>query len=52
MADTSTCDHKQAYQAHLASHTIGETFGRTVAFLNLAAANALSITVTGAHAGS
>jgi hypothetical protein len=41
----------RAYQAHVASHTMGETFGRTAAFLNLAAANALSVTVTGAHAG-
>jgi hypothetical protein len=41
----------RAYQAHLAGNTIGETFGQTAAFLNLAAADALSITVTGAHAG-
>jgi len=41
----------RAYQAQLADHTIGETFGRTAAFLNLAAASALSVTVKGAHAG-
>jgi hypothetical protein len=41
----------RAYQAHLAGQPIGTTFGRTAAFLNLAAADALSITGTGAHAG-
>ncbi len=41
----------QAYQTHLAGQTIGETFGRTAAFLTLAATEALSITVTDAHAG-
>jgi hypothetical protein len=30
----------RGYQAHLAGHTIGETFGRVAAFLKLAAANA------------
>jgi hypothetical protein len=30
----------QGYQAHLAGHTIGETFGPAAAFLKLAAANA------------
>ena len=30
----------RAYQAHLASHPIGETFGRATAFLKLTAANA------------
>jgi len=29
----------RAYQAQLAGHTIGETFGRVTAFLNLASAN-------------
>jgi len=33
-----------AYQAHLAGQPIGQTFGRAAAFLNLAAARALSIT--------
>jgi hypothetical protein len=41
----------RAYQAHLAGQPVGTTFGRTAAFLNLAAADALSITGTGAHAG-
>jgi hypothetical protein len=41
----------RAYQAWLAGHTIGETFGRTAAFLKLAAANAPSITDAGTHAG-
>jgi hypothetical protein len=40
----------RAYQAHLAAHAIGETFGRAAAFLNLAAANATA-TVTTAQAG-
>jgi hypothetical protein len=30
----------RGYQAHLAGHTIGETFGKAAAFLKLAAANA------------
>jgi hypothetical protein len=34
----------RAYQAHLAGHTIEETFARAAAFLNLAAANAPAIT--------
>jgi hypothetical protein len=33
----------RAYQAHLAGHTIGESFGRAAAFLQLAAAGAASI---------
>jgi hypothetical protein len=33
----------KAYQAELADHTIGEVFGRAVAFLKLAAANATPI---------
>jgi hypothetical protein len=41
----------QAYQAHLSGHTIGETFGRTAAFLRLASADAQSVTVAGTHAG-
>jgi hypothetical protein len=32
----------RAYQGHLASHTIGETFGRAVTFLRLTGANAAS----------
>jgi hypothetical protein len=40
----------RAYQAQLAGHTIGEIFGRAVAFLELTAANAPSITDIGAHA--
>lgn len=32
------------YQAQLAGHTIGETFGRAAAFLKLAAASAQAIT--------
>jgi hypothetical protein len=42
----------RAYQAQLAGRTIGEIFGRAVAFLELAAANAPSITDIGAHAAS
>jgi hypothetical protein len=38
----------RAYQAHLAGHTVGETFGRATAFLKLAGANAFSITETSA----
>jgi hypothetical protein len=41
----------QAYQAHLAGHTIGETFGRAAAFLKLAAANAPAITDASLQAG-
>ena len=40
----------RSYQAHLAGHTIGETFGRAAAFLKLTAANAPAITGTSAHA--
>jgi hypothetical protein len=40
-----------AYQAHLASHTTGETFGQAAKFLKLAAAKALVITDASAHAG-
>ena len=39
----------QAYQARLAGHTIGTTFGRAVAFLQLAADRAASLSDT-AHA--
>ena len=39
----------RAYQAQLAGHTIGETFGRAVAFLELAAASTTSITDLSAH---
>ena len=38
----------RAYQAYLAGHTVGETFGRATAFLKLAGANAPSITETSA----
>ena len=41
----------RAYQAHLAGHTIGETFGRATAFLKLAAANAPAITDASVQAG-
>jgi hypothetical protein len=41
----------RAFQAHLAGQPIGETFGRASAFLNVVAASALSITVSGAHGG-
>ena len=41
----------RGYQAHLAGHTIGETFGRVTAFLKLAAANAPPITDANVHAG-
>jgi hypothetical protein len=41
----------RAYQAHLAAHTIGETFGRVAAFLKLAATNEPSVTDASAHAG-
>ena len=40
----------RAYQAQLAGHTIGETFGRAAQFLNLAAANAPAITDTSVQA--
>jgi len=40
----------QAYQAHLAADTLGESFGRAAAFLKLAAANTSSLTGTSAHA--
>ena len=41
----------QAYQAQLAGHTIGETFGRASAFLKLAAADTPAITDANVHAG-
>jgi hypothetical protein len=41
----------RAYQAQLAGHTIGETFGRAAEFLNLAAANTPAITDTSIQAG-
>src|SRR5437763_14699705 len=34
----------RAYQAYLAGHAIGETFGQAAAFLNLAVAKAASVT--------
>jgi hypothetical protein len=40
----------RAYQAEMAGHTIGEIFGRVVAFLELTAANAPSITDLSAYA--
>ena len=40
----------RAYQDQLAGHTIGEIFGRAVAFLELTAANAPSLTDVTAHA--
>lgn len=40
----------RAYQACLAGHTVGPAFGRTAEFLNLVAANALSVTGPDAHA--
>jgi hypothetical protein len=40
----------RAYQDQLAGHTIGEIFGRAVAFLELTAANAPSMTDISAHA--
>jgi hypothetical protein len=40
----------QAYQAQLAGHTIGETFGRAAKFLKLAAAKTPAITDTSAYA--
>ena len=41
----------RAYQAHLAGHTLGPTFGRAAEFLNLAAAHALSTMGAAAPAG-
>jgi hypothetical protein len=41
----------RAYQAQLAGHTIGETFGRATAFLKLAAAAAPAVTDSGVRAG-
>jgi hypothetical protein len=41
----------RAYQAHLAGHTIGETFGRAAEFLKLAAANTRTITDASVQAG-
>jgi hypothetical protein len=41
----------QAYQAQLAGHTIGETFGRATTFLKLAVADAPTLTVASAQAG-
>ena len=40
----------RAYQAQLAGHTIGETFGRAAEFLKLAATNAPSVTGASTHA--
>jgi hypothetical protein len=40
----------RAFQAQLAGHTIGETFGRAAEFLKLAAANAPSVTDASTHA--
>lgn len=40
----------QAYQAQLAGHAIGETFGRAAGFLKLAAANVPAITDASVHA--
>jgi hypothetical protein len=42
----------RAYQAQLAGHTIGETFGRAAAFLSLTATNTAAITKVSAHAAS
>jgi hypothetical protein len=39
-----------AYEAQLAGHTIGETFGRATAFLKLAVADAPSLSDASAHA--
>jgi hypothetical protein len=41
----------RGYQAHLAGHTIGETFGRAAEFLKLAAAHASPITDASVRAG-
>jgi hypothetical protein len=40
----------RAYQADLVGHTIGEIFGRAVAFLQLTAAKATPVSDVGAHA--
>jgi hypothetical protein len=40
----------RAYQSDLVGHTIGEIFGRAVAFLQLTAANAIPVSNVGAHA--
>ena len=40
----------RAYGAHLAGHTVGEVFGRAAAFLELAAAKAISVTDASADA--
>ena len=40
----------QAYQAQLAGHTIGATFGRATEFLKLAAADVTSMTDISAQA--
>jgi hypothetical protein len=39
----------RAYQAQLAGHTIGETFGRAAAFLKLATANSAAAVAVGPH---
>jgi hypothetical protein len=41
----------RAYQAQLAGHTIGETFGRATTFLKLAVADAPALTDASAQAG-
>ena len=40
----------QAYQARLAGHTLGKTFGPAVTFLTLTGGSAASITDAGQHA--
>jgi hypothetical protein len=40
----------RAFQAQLAGHTIGETFGRAAQFLKMAAGNTPAVTGTSAHA--
>jgi len=40
----------RAYEAQLAGHTVGESFGRAAAFLKLAAAKATLVTDISAHA--
>ena len=40
----------RAYQARLAGHTIGKTFGRAVTFLTITGANAAASSDTGQHA--
>jgi hypothetical protein len=42
----------RAYEAQLAGHSIGETFGRAAAFLKLASAKATSVTAGNSHAAS